>query len=85
MTISITPATEALLHQEAAQTGQEPDALADALLADALARAAQEREETIEGIKRGLQAGEEGRERPVSEYIAEVQRKKEQRETADRA
>jgi hypothetical protein len=79
MTVSISPATQALLHQEAALTGQEPDELANALLMEELTRLAQEREETVEGIKQGLQAGEEGRERPLSGYVADVERRRAER------
>jgi hypothetical protein len=79
MTVSISPATEALLYQEAALTGQAPYDLANALLLEELTRLAQEREETIEGIKRGLQAVEEGRCRPFEEYVADIKGRRAER------
>lgn len=79
MTIVIDKETESRLVLEAERTGQTPSALAGAMLADALARAEQERAETIAGIERGLEAIAEGRSRPLAEYIAEVQARRQQR------
>lgn len=50
--------------------------IGDALLASVLQDAAREFEETVAGIERGWQEGEEGRERTIEEYIEDVKRRK---------
>jgi hypothetical protein len=71
MTIMLTPETEARLREKAEREGQPLDAVADALLAAALERESQDRSEAVEGLKRGDQAAEERRERPLSAFLAE--------------
>ena len=75
MTITLTPETEALLRQKAESEGTDLNTIADALLKEALQWEAQEQAETLEGIRRGLEASEAGRERPLSEFAAEMRTK----------
>jgi hypothetical protein len=75
MTIMLTPETEARLREKAAREGQPVDAVADALLAAALEWESQDRSEAIEGLRRGNQAVEEGRERTLSAFLAEQRAK----------
>jgi hypothetical protein len=58
MTITLTPETEARLREKAAREGQEPDAVAEALLAEALGHepAASAEDESLRPF--GLCAGE---------------------------
>ena len=79
MTITLTPETEALLRERAARDGQKVDALADVLLADALASdpdelTADEAAEVRAGIGRGLADCEAGRARPASAWAATLRR-----------
>jgi hypothetical protein len=71
MTITLIPETANLLRQKAEQDGTDINTTANVLLAEILRWEAQERAETIEGIRRGDQAAAEGRERPLSAFIAE--------------
>jgi predicted transcriptional regulator len=87
MAIELSPETEARLRQRAERTGQDADALADQLLADALAEDADELSQDAvaqirQGIRRGLEAAAAGRERPLAEYAAQV---KQRRNTAPNA
>lgn len=68
MSITINPDTEARLRDIAVREGQDINTLADALLNLALEWAAKDRAEAVEGIKRGLEAFEEGRYRPFREF-----------------
>ena len=72
MTISILPETEARLREKAAREGQDVDAVAEALLTMALDSEAREREEAIDGIRRGLADSDAGRVRPAAEVFAEM-------------
>ncbi len=85
MTITISPETESILREEAARRGQEADILADTLLAEALAFARREFEETVAGIERGLQAAAEGQERPFEDYVADVKRRRLERDREQKA
>lgn len=78
MTLELTPGTEALLREEATRRGCDVNAVGDTLLARALADTAREFEETMAGIERGWRAGEEGRERPLAEYVEDVRRGRKQ-------
>ncbi len=80
MTIVLDPDTEALVREEAARQGREINAVVEALIKDALARSTQEFEETVAGIERGWSAAEEGRERPLREYAADVRPRSSPRE-----
>jgi predicted transcriptional regulator len=80
MTITISPELEARLTQRAAQEGQEPSAMAEALLAAALDWEAQDRVECIAGIQRGLDASAAGRVRPAADVFADMRAKLQQPE-----
>lgn len=75
MSITLTPETEARLREQAVRQGLEPDALADSLLAEALAWEEVDRAEAVEGIRRGLEASDAGRVRPFAEFAAEMRAK----------
>ncbi|MGV3724799.1 MAG: hypothetical protein ACO1SX_28200 [Actinomycetota bacterium] len=70
LTITLNDELEARLKQRAVEQGRPPEALAAALLDEALDWDARDRSEAIEGIRRGLEAGEAGRVRPASEVFA---------------
>ena len=77
MTIILDPETEARLHERAEREGQTPDALANALLADALADdpddlTPEEAAEICAGIERGLADCDAGRIKPVAEWAAQL-------------
>src|SRR5260370_33300137 len=75
MTITLTPGTEARLREKAEREGREIDAVAEALIAAALEREAQDGAEGIEGLRRGDEAAAEGRERPLAAFFAEQRAK----------
>ncbi len=75
MTIVLTPQTEARLREKAQREGQDTNLVADALIAAGLEWEVEDRASAIEGIRRGDQAANEGRERPLSEFIAEQRQK----------
>lgn len=64
-----------MLRERAQRDGQDVNRVADALIAAALEWEAQDRAEAIEGIRRGLEAGEAGRVRPASEVFADMRAK----------
>ena len=65
-TLRVSESTAAALYDEAAREGQEPDQLADALLAEAL----QDLRETVAGIQRGIEAAKAGDVVDLEDYIA---------------
>ena len=71
MTITLSPETESLLLAKIQREGGTIDVVAESLIQIALAWEAQEREEAIAGILRGEQAAAEGRERSLSDFLAE--------------
>ncbi len=75
MTLTITPKTETLLLERAEMEGQDVNALADSLLASVLRQEARDHAEMLEGIRRGLEASDAGRVRPLSEFAAEMRAK----------
>lgn len=75
MSITLAPEIEARLNEKAARQGAHLETLVNAMLADALAWEAQERAEAIAGIQRGLDDVAAGRERPLSEFLAEQRQK----------
>lgn len=84
MTIVLAPDTEARLREQAQRHGQDVDTFANSLLADVLADdpddlTEDEIAEIRVGIRRGLAAAEAGRERPLAEYAAEVQQRRQAR------
>lgn len=87
MTIVLTPETEMRLKEKALRAGQDVNVLADTLLSDALDDDPDEltEDEIAEiraGIRRGYKAATEGRERPLSAYIADVQSRRAERKAA---
>lgn len=72
MTLTITPNTEALLLAKAERDGEDVNAVADALLANLLAR---DQAKEIAVIRVGLQASDAGRVRPLAEVAAEKRTK----------
>ena len=72
MTLTLTPKTEARLRAWAEYEGENADILAEALLADALARV---QAEEVAAIQVGLEACDAGRVRPYSEFAAEMRAK----------
>lgn len=75
MPITIDPDTEARLREKAVREGKDIDTLASTLLNMALIWEAQDRAEAVEGIRRGLEACEQGRMRPFREFAAEQRAK----------
>lgn len=79
MTITLEPEILTRLRERAAREQQTPEALANALLSDALADdpddlTEAEKAEIRAGIDRGLKAAAEGRERPLAEWAAQLRR-----------
>ncbi len=72
MTLTLTPETETRLREKAVREGQDVNAGADALLRAALEWDAQERAETLEGLRRGIAASDAGRARPLSAFAGEM-------------
>jgi predicted transcriptional regulator len=73
--VTLSPELEALLHDKAAQRGQDVNIVASDLLASILAWEGQDAEETIKGIQQGLDDFEAGRSRSFQDF-AEEQRHK---------
>lgn len=70
MTITLSPETEERLRRRAERDHSDPSTIAEALIADALEREERDRQEAMEGVRRGDQAAADGRERPLSEFFA---------------
>jgi predicted transcriptional regulator len=75
ITIELAPEVEARLREKAAREDQDAEAVAAAVLADALEWEAQDRAEAVDGIRRGLEDFAAGRFRPLDEVIAEKRAK----------
>ena len=71
MSVVLAPEIESRLSERAATAGISEDELANALIATALDIQGLASEDEIEAIREAIQAGQEGRERPFSEFIAE--------------
>ena len=91
MTLTLSPEIEARLRERASRDGKEAQAVAQALLADALAEGDTASEDILTneeisdaraGIRRGLEAAAQGRERPVKDYIKDVQLRRAERQNA---
>ena len=72
--ISLSPEVEARLREKAARQGQDVNLVAAELLASVLEWEAQDSEEAIEGIQRGLDDFEAGRFRSFNEFAEEQRR-----------
>ena len=75
LTIELDSEQERQLKEKAAREGREANQVARQMLGEALAWEAQDYLETLEGINRGLEDVEAGRERPLSDVVAEHHRK----------
>lgn len=75
ITINLAPEEEARLRQKASREGQEAETVAHTVLVQALEWEAQDRAEAVEGIKRGIEAFDQGRYRRFSEFEAEQRAK----------
>ena len=80
MAITLTPETEARLRERAEREGQDADAFANALLADALADdpddlTEAEVAEIRVGIRRGLEAAAAGHVKPLAQVVAEARQR----------
>lgn len=76
MTITLKPTTEALLREKAQQEGRDMDSLVDMLLADSLEAEARRTEEDAEAVRAAMAAAEAGREKPLTQYLAEQRAKR---------
>ena len=75
MTIILSPETKTKLREKAERDGRDINAVANALLAEALEWEARDYAAAVEGIRRGLEASAAGRVRPASEVFADMRRK----------
>ena len=73
--ISLSPEVEARLREKAARQGQDVSLVAAELLASVLEWEAQDSQEAIEGIQRGLDDFEAGRFRSFDKFAEEQRRK----------
>jgi predicted transcriptional regulator len=73
--ISLSPEIEARLREKAAQSGQDVSIVAAQMLTSILEWEAQDSQEAIEGIQRGLDDFEAGRFRSFDEFAEEKRRK----------
>ena len=71
--IELSPQSEEQLRAMAALDRASVEAYASRLLAEALEWDARDYEEAVEGIRRGLEACDEGRARPASDVIAKYE------------
>lgn len=90
MTVTLSAQIETRLRERAEREGQDVSTLANVLLGDALSDEAgydpddltdEEIAEIRLGIRRGLEAAGQGRERPVAEYAADVRRRRAARQS----
>ncbi|MDY6803299.1 MAG: hypothetical protein SXA11_05765 [Cyanobacteriota bacterium] len=72
--VNLPPEVEAQLQDKAAREGQQIDLVAAEILTEVLAYEAQELQESIEGIQRGLDDFEAGRYRSFGEFAEEKRR-----------
>jgi predicted transcriptional regulator len=75
MELQLTPERQAQLTEYAERHGQEPGAVLDEIVADALAWDRRDYEEAVEGIRRGYADFKAGRVRSVADSFAEVREK----------
>ena len=73
--INLSPEVEAQLQEKAARVGQDVNLVAAEILTEVLANEAQELQESIKGIQRGLDDFEAGRYRSFREFAEEKRRK----------
>ncbi len=75
ITVTLSPEAEAKLFEKAARQGKDVATVAAELLASVLEWEAQDYEEAVEGIQRGLDDFEAGRFRSFEEFAEEQLRK----------
>jgi predicted transcriptional regulator len=75
ITVTLSPEAEAKLHEKAARQGKDVATVAAQLLASVLEWEAQDYEEAVEGIQRGLDDFDAGRFRSFEEFAEEQRRK----------
>lgn len=75
ITLELAPDAEALLQDEAAQTGRDTETVAAALLSRVLMEQAQVRKSVLAGIRRGLDDGVSGRVVALDEWDAKMRTK----------
>ena len=75
MTVILEPETEAKLRDLAQREGQDAQALANAWLAESVARHEREFEESVKAIQEGLDAVDQGRVRPFEDFLSEHRRR----------
>ena len=75
ITVTLSPEAEAKLRKKAARQGKDVATVAAELLASVLEWEAQDYEEAVEGIQRGLDDFEAGRFRSFAEFAEEQRRK----------
>ena len=75
ITLNLELGVEAYLREKAAREGQATEAVAQALLAWAMEWEAQDQAETLEGVRRGLEASDAGRVRPAAAVFADMRAK----------
>lgn len=73
--VTLSPEVEARLREKAARQGQDISLVAAQMLASILEWEAQDSEEAVEGIQRGLDDFEAGRFRSFQEFAEEQRRK----------
>jgi hypothetical protein len=72
MAITIAPEVDAQLREKANDAGQDVNIFADALLMATLEAQTRDEEETVEGIRRGLESVAARRTRPAAEVFADM-------------
>ena len=75
ITIDLLSEHEAHIREKAAQEGKSSEEIARNYIVGALEWEARDRAEALEGIRRGLEAAESGRARPLKDFIADQRRK----------
>ena len=75
ITVTLSPEAEAKLRKKAARQGKDVATVAAEMLASVLEWEAQDYEEAVEGIQRGLDDFEAGRFRSFAEFTEEQRRK----------
>jgi predicted transcriptional regulator len=71
LVLELPPKVEAALRELADREGVSTEAAATQLITELLAREAEDFEDAVAGIQRGLDAGAAGRERRLEEILAE--------------
>ena len=75
ITLNLEPDMEAYLREKAIREGQETEAVAQALLAWAMDWEAQDQAETLESVRRGLEANDAGHVRSAADVFADMRSK----------